>query len=197
MKSSVFLLPSLLRVAVAAESFPYLSSVAFDDGALGAYPNQTYITAPEAISPRFNVLQSNSRCDDGLYTMISLRGDKVELKGQSPMIFDGKGNLIWMNATYGETFGHGVQTYKGEKYLTFWQGDDSVGGHGEGYYFMVRLGDLCCMDVQNEAKETCCRVVLTKASLILHTKKHIDSLQAAGSQAISTNSALPKREQHS
>ena len=69
--------------------------------------------------------------------MISLRGDKVELQGQSPMIFDGKGNLIWMNATYGETFGLGVQKYKGQDYLTFWQGDDSVGGHGQGYYFMV------------------------------------------------------------
>jgi hypothetical protein len=153
MKSSIFLLPSILRLALAAESFPYFNSAAFDDGALGAYPNQTYITAPEVISPRLNILQSSSRCDDGLYTMISLRGDRVELKGQSPMIFDGKGNLVWMNATYGETFGLGVQTYKGKDYLTFWQGDDSVGGHGEGYYFMVRSGVLCCIDTYLDGKE--------------------------------------------
>lgn len=137
MKSSLFVLPSLLHVVLTAENFPYFNSAEFDDGTLGAYPNRTYITAPEAISPRFNILKSNSRCEDGLYTMISLRGDKVELQGQSPMIFDGKGNLIWMNATYGETFGLGVQKYKGQDYLTFWQGDDSVGGHGQGYYFMV------------------------------------------------------------
>lgn len=138
MRPSLFLLPSILRVILAAETFPYFNSAAFDDGSLGAYPNQTYVTSPEAISPRLNILQSSSRCDDGLYTMISLRGDKVELKGQSPMIVDGKGNLVWMNATYGETFGLGVQKYKGQDYLTFWQGDDSVGGHGEGYYYMVR-----------------------------------------------------------
>ena len=140
MKSSFLLLPPLLRVILAAETFPYLNSAAFDDGSLGAYPNQTYVSAPNTISPRLNVLQSSSRCDDGLYTMISLRGDQVDLKGQSPMILDGNGSLVWMNATYGETFGLGVQTYKGKDYLTFWQGDDSVGGHGEGYYFLVRAG---------------------------------------------------------
>lgn len=138
MKSSLLLLPPLLRSLVATEKFPYVESAAFDDGSLGAYPNQTYITAPDAISPRLNILQSSPRCDDGLYTMISLRGDRVELKGQSPMIFDSQGQLVWMNATYGETFGLGVQRYKGQDYLTFWQGDDSVGGHGEGFYFMVR-----------------------------------------------------------
>lgn len=42
-----------------------------------------------------------------------------------------------MNASYGETFGLGVQRYRGEEYLTFWRGDDSVGGHGEGWYYMV------------------------------------------------------------
>ena len=87
--------------------------------------------------------------------MISLRGDKVELKGQSPMIFDGKGNLVWMNATYGETFGLGVQTYKGKKYLTFWQGDDSVGGHGEGYYFMVSQESYVASICKTRQKKTC------------------------------------------
>lgn len=61
----------------------------------------------------------------------------MELKGQSPMIHDAQGNLVWMNATYGETFGLTMQQYKGQDYLTFWQGDDSVGGHGEGYYILV------------------------------------------------------------
>ncbi|RDW89685.1 hypothetical protein BP6252_01717 [Coleophoma cylindrospora] len=138
--SALLLLPAVLRTAIAAQSsakYPYLNSAAFDSGSLGPYPNRTYHSAPQHIAPRLNVLQHDARCDDGLYTMISLRGDKVMLEGQSPMIFDNQGELVYMNATYGETFGLGVQTYKGVDYLTFWQGDDSVGGHGEGYYFML------------------------------------------------------------
>lgn len=134
--STALLLFPALATAV-QQVLPNLRSEAFDSGELGAYPNRTYVTEPTSISPQLNTLQSDSICDDGLYTMISLRGDKVALKGQSPMIHDSQGNLVWMNATYGETFGLSVQTYKGQEYLTFWQGDDSVGGHGEGYYFLV------------------------------------------------------------
>lgn len=76
------------------EIFPLVESEAFDSGDLGLYPNRTYISEPTAISPQLNILRSDSRCDDRLYAMISLRGDKVELKGQSPMIFDRQGNLI-------------------------------------------------------------------------------------------------------
>jgi hypothetical protein len=70
--------------------------------------------------------------------MVSLRGDRVELKEKSPMIVDDKGSLVLINASYGETFGLAVQKYKNE-YLKFLQGDGSVGEHGEGYYFIIHL----------------------------------------------------------
>ncbi len=38
---------------------------------------------------------------------------------------------------YGEVYNFQVQTYKGEPVLIFWAGDDSIGGHGEGKYYMV------------------------------------------------------------
>lgn len=120
-----------------SKTYPHIQSSEFDAGDYGAYPNRTYITRPDIISPRLNILQADPRCDDGLYTMISLRGDKVHISGQSPMIHDTKGNLVWMNASYGETFGLNVQRYRGVDYLSFWQGDDSVGGHGEGVYILV------------------------------------------------------------
>ncbi|KAF7893497.1 uncharacterized protein EAF02_001035 [Botrytis sinoallii] len=119
------------------ETFPYIQSTEFDAGDYGAYPNRTYTTRPDLISPRLNILQDDPRCDDGLYTMISLRGDKVHITGQSPMIHDHQGNLVWMNASYGETFGLNVQRCKDVDYLTFWQGDDSVGAHGEGVYILL------------------------------------------------------------
>ncbi|KAI9047394.1 hypothetical protein LZ554_008839 [Drepanopeziza brunnea f. sp. 'monogermtubi'] len=148
---------SILSVNALDQVFPHVKSESFDHGAYGPYPNQSYITEPKLTSPRLNIQQWDSRCHDGLYIMTCLRGDHVDIKGQSPMIHDTNGSLVWMNSTYGETFGHGVQRYKGQDYLTFWQGDDSVHGHGEGIYFMLdsnyreayrfsagngRLGDL-------------------------------------------------------
>ncbi|RAL67368.1 hypothetical protein DID88_008123 [Monilinia fructigena] len=134
------LCPALLVVAtnISPESaFPSINSTSFDAGDYGAYPNRTYRTRADIISPRLNILQADPQCDDGLYTMISLRGDRVHITGQSPMIHDARGNLVWMNASYGETFGLNMQRYKGVDYLTFWQGDDSVGGHGEGAYILL------------------------------------------------------------
>jgi hypothetical protein len=31
-----------------------------------------------------------------------------------------------------------AQEYKGNKYITFWAGNDAVGGHGAGKYYMVK-----------------------------------------------------------
>jgi hypothetical protein len=136
-KISISLSPLLSLVLANTDTYPHIQSQEFDNGDFGLYPNRTYHTRPDLISPQLNVLRYDSRCDSSLYTLISLRGDMVELKGQSPMIFDSSGNLVWMNATYGETFGLNVQTYSGKEYLTFWQGDDSVGGHGSGVYILV------------------------------------------------------------
>ena len=48
------------------------------------------------------------------------------------------GSLVWgPDRHYGEVYNFQVQKYKGEDYLVFWAGDDSVGGHGEGKFYMV------------------------------------------------------------
>ncbi|KAK0658543.1 hypothetical protein DIS24_g4664 [Lasiodiplodia hormozganensis] len=54
------------------------------------------------------------------------------------MILDQAGNLVWTldGRPYGETYNLNVQEWNGEQYLTFWGGDDTVGGHGQGYYYM-------------------------------------------------------------
>ncbi|CAL3970102.1 unnamed protein product [Diplocarpon coronariae] len=151
--AAVFVSPALSLDSI----YPNIGSAAFDSGYYGPYPNRSYITAPGITSPRHNILNSDQRCHDGLYIMTTLRGDNVDPKGQSPMIHDTNGSLVWMNATYGETFGHGVQRFREKDYLTFWRGNDKVHGHGEGMYFMLdeeyrevyrftagdgRLGDL-------------------------------------------------------
>lgn len=58
----------------------------------------------------------------------------MERNGSHPR----SGTLIWTtNQYYGQVYNLQVQEYKGKKYLTFWAGNDSVGGHGVGKYYMV------------------------------------------------------------
>lgn len=73
--------------------------------------------------------------------------------------------MIWgPDHRYGEVYNFQVQMYKGEPYLTFWAGDDSVGGHGEGKYYMVST----CL--RNPGRSF--RVRLTSAQLDRHYQEH-------------------------
>lgn len=142
-----FVLPVFLRLAI-ADAYPYFQSSDFDNGKFGPYPNRTFISRPDLIAPSLNFLKKDPRCNDGLYTLISLRGDKVYARrgGQSPMILDERGNLVWMNATYGETYDLAVQRYNGADYLTFWQGQGRKQGHSKGEYVMVSLSPNECLE---------------------------------------------------
>ncbi|KAL2001359.1 hypothetical protein VTN02DRAFT_1852 [Thermoascus thermophilus] len=52
------------------------------------------------------------------------------------MILDQDGNLVWTQP-YGDAYGLNVYTVKGKDYLTFWVGDDSIVGHGDGTYYFL------------------------------------------------------------
>lgn len=81
-----------------------------------------------------NFVRYGQACRDGLHTLIAPRGSDVYTPG--PMILDQDGHLVWFKPM-GQTYNMNVQTYKGQEYLTFWSGDDSIVGHGEGTYYMV------------------------------------------------------------
>lgn len=42
-----------------------------------------------------------------------------------------------------------AQMWKGEQYLFFWAGEDSVGGHGAGHYYMVSQACASVIDPLN------------------------------------------------
>ncbi len=52
-------------------------------------------------------------------------------------ILDRSGHLIWSIGGYDQIYNLMVQEYNSQKYLTFWAGNDAVGGHGAGFYYMV------------------------------------------------------------
>ncbi|KAF8849296.1 hypothetical protein BDZ45DRAFT_697679 [Acephala macrosclerotiorum] len=108
---------------------------AFDAAAYGVYPVQRY-RSTDLVSPHVNVLQSSPECDSSLYTLLTPRGSSTS--EPTGVILDHEGHLIWTSGWEGQQiYNLLVQEYKGESYLTFWAGNDAVGGHGAGFYYML------------------------------------------------------------
>lgn len=137
------MIPGTLTVALAAFLFlasaladvgPYFDSERYEQGGMGPWPIETY-RSTSTVGAVVNFLQYGPQCKDDQYYFISPRGYSVHKPG--PMILDQKGRLVWTKP-YGHTYNFNVYNYKGQDYLTFWVGDDSRVGHGEGTYYMVR-----------------------------------------------------------
>ena len=133
MLNVVLILLVLVIARVQADHGPYFQSAAYDEGKFGEWPTETYRSSP-IVGPALNYLQYSDECKDGLYTFIAPRGNKVANPG--PMILDQDGHLVWTKR-YGQSYNLNVYTFKGQDYRTFWMGNDGVGGHGEGAYYMV------------------------------------------------------------
>lgn len=119
-----------------ADEGPLLRSSEYNDGAYGKYVTETFQTI-NATAPRLNIVKPFTNCDDGSLIFIAPRG---EIANSSLCIFDASGHLVWTyDQYYGQAYNLQVQQYNGEKYLTYWAGDNSVGGHGVGNYYMVRM----------------------------------------------------------
>lgn len=122
----IYAVPQLLR-------FRFRTGLsAYDLGWYGFGPSQNYISFDEQ-SPVVEISPPDARCDQR-YTFLAPRGDSVVHPG--PMILDAQGELVWMKDNWGTTQDFKVQSYKGQDYLTYWQGDEED-GHGIGSWYMV------------------------------------------------------------
>lgn len=146
MFSGFLRLPKSLLVCLVLQDFgrvlgdtpPFLNDQKFENGEYGAYPMQRFYSS-NAVAPRLNILSTHSSCDDGSYTMFNPRGNAVPDEARGPMILDSRGNMVWTVTGYEQTYDLMVQEHKGKRYLTFWSGNDAIGGHGNGQYIMVHL----------------------------------------------------------
>jgi hypothetical protein len=118
-----------------ADQQAFVNDDRYNKGDYGHFPHQTFFSRDGIESPRPNFMKPFTNCDDGSYLFVSLRGNFAESK---PYILDPAGNLVWTFDHYvGEVYNLQVQEYKGKSYITYWAGDDSVGGHGAGKYYML------------------------------------------------------------
>lgn len=89
----------------------------------------------DLISPAPRKAADSPECHDGNYILLTPRGHRVPHPAVT--ILDSQGELVWEQYVQGQPYNLKVQEYKGENVLTFWVGNDAVGGHGEGDYHVV------------------------------------------------------------
>jgi len=110
-----------------------------DRGSYGSYPvRQLKTTKLKPPHTNFPTWSAECASDDSHY-FLTPKGHKVPSPG--PMILDSRGELVWShhfdNEFGGQAYDLQVQEYHGEKYLTFWLGDDRIRGHGAGHFYML------------------------------------------------------------
>lgn len=127
---------ALVAIQCQADQAPFYADSKYNDAEYGFYVTQTFKSSPQVTGvPVVNFMEPFTRCDDGSYLLITPRGKVAE---STPMILDVNGSLVWAaTKKYGQVYNLQVQSYKGQEYLTFWAGDDTVGGHGVGIHYML------------------------------------------------------------
>ncbi|OGE52880.1 hypothetical protein PENARI_c009G00103 [Penicillium arizonense] len=122
----IFAVPQLLRLRFRAGLSWY------DLGAQGLGPTKDYVSFDQE-SPIVEISPPGAQCDPR-YTFLAPRGDSVAHPG--PMILDSAGELVWTKWNGGTTQDFKVQRYKGEDFLTYWQGDTDD-NYGRGLWYML------------------------------------------------------------
>lgn len=110
----------------------------YDRGQWGRTPEERFQTVN---TPAYRLLRrewDEEQCHDpDSYFFIGIRGSRLSHKG--PTIFDSDGHQVWYNGAFDRTYNFKPQMYKGQPYLTWWNGQDAM-GHGFGRAYMVSCG---------------------------------------------------------
>ncbi|RAH44325.1 arylsulfotransferase family protein [Aspergillus brunneoviolaceus CBS 621.78] len=104
----------------------------YELGLFGPHPTLSYESVGMK-SPEVYVKQWHPDCEEG-YVFLSPRGHSYPEPG--PLVYDHRGNLVWMERAFGEVMDLKVQQYQGQDYLTFWAGEYD-GTRGMGQYYML------------------------------------------------------------
>jgi hypothetical protein len=162
-----------------------------DKGSHGSYPVREFHSSKTKI-PHVNFLKWTPECATrNDFYFITPKGWKVSNPG--PMILDYRGDLVWAehfdNEFGGQAYDLMVQEYLGEKFLTFWLGDDRIRGHGAGHFHMVSpySNYLMCGGFDYLECPTSMCTELTNFRSTLHTTPSIELVPATVVQRIFTS----------
>lgn len=124
-----------LSLVVVADPPAFNHSQEFDSGRLGLFVELPF-QSTDLKAPQINFERWGPDCAESHHKyFFTPRGMLVGPVG--PVILDRDGHMIWHRQDFGNTYNLQAQIYKGSNVLTFWAGDDTVVGHGAGFYYMV------------------------------------------------------------
>lgn len=162
----------VLAATLPLELHSYVNPLAFDNGDYGSYPVETFVSS-HLTPPRLAEMEGSPPDDDGMHIFFSPRGHQV--KQQGPTILDEAGNLVWMSYEYDQVYALMSQEYNGERYITFWSGNDGIGGHGAGTYIIVSIP--CSLHAESTHLQ---QDITDRFSSIHHIKRYADTVLRAG-----------------
>lgn len=105
----------------------------YDLGVYGPYRTTKFVSTTIE-PPKLSIPVWNSACDDGRSLLLTPKGEWIAQSG--PTILDARGELVWMSSEYRNAMNLNLQTYKGERYLTFWTGEKAASS-GQGVYSLL------------------------------------------------------------
>jgi hypothetical protein len=100
------------------------------------YP-QTAFLSTKVTTPVVDIVKWDERCDSESFVLLGPHGRQIA--DNKILLLDNRGELVWYHNEKGAVHNIQVQEYKGNRYITYWVGDDDYFGHGSGYYKMVSL----------------------------------------------------------
>ncbi|KAK3646184.1 hypothetical protein LTR56_007199 [Elasticomyces elasticus] len=129
-----FIVATLSILSTAAHDEAYHDSGRYNAGQHGDYVEQRFVST-KVTAPKLNFMRPFRNCNDGTYLFLAPRGSVMN---SSVCILDATGSLVWTSSDFeGQGYNLQVQQYLGKDYLTFWAGDNSLGGgHGDGKHYM-------------------------------------------------------------
>lgn len=145
----------------------------------GAYPFHSYRSS-NLTSPAVRKATNSIECYDDNFIFLSPRGFRVP--NPAVTILDNHGRLIWSQNVKGQAYNLKVQEYKGEKVLTYWVGDDAVGGHGEGYFYLLnnKYEEIARIRGVNDLRADLHELTITPQGTAIVTFYQIYPLQSPG-----------------
>ncbi|CAD0112320.1 unnamed protein product [Aureobasidium uvarum] len=172
----------LIALAVANDVGPSYSSLTDADTwetRYGPYPFHSYRSA-NITSPAVRKAVDSPQCYDDNYIFLSPRGFRVS--NPAVTIIDNHGKLVWSQNVQGQAYNLKVQEYQGEQVLTYWVGDDAVGGHGEGYFYVLnsKYEEIARIRGVNNLRADLHELTITPAGTALVTFYQIYPLRQPG-----------------
>lgn len=109
----------------------------YDSGQYGDYPTFELKSKDQDVPRLLRRQWTEEACMiEGEYYFVAPHSSWISHAG--PSIFDTAGHQVWFGDGYPTTYNLQTQEYRGETYLTWWDGNNIWRDHGKGYYYMVR-----------------------------------------------------------